>query len=576
MDQQLEGLEYLSRDATGSFAPEDLSDEQRQLGRIAEQFAREEVLPALGRIDDGDHALVVKLLRRSGELGLLGTEVPEAYGGLALDKATNVRIAEKLGQTGSFAVAFMAHTGIGTLPLVYYGTPAQKARYLPALVDGSCPAAYCLTEPNAGSDALGARTRAVRGGDGHWVLDGTKQFITNGGFAGLYTLFARIDGEKLTGFLAERGAPGLTVGPEEKKLGIKGSSTTQIILDGARLPADAVLGEVGQGHKIAFNVLNVGRFKLGAVCVGAAKAALGEGIRYAGLRKQFGAPIATFGAIREKIADGVALTYAAESVAYRLAGLLDARLGGVDPAAPDASERTQAGIEEYAAECAIAKVFCSEVLAEVADEVLQIHGGYGFTREYVAERFYRDERINRIFEGTNEINRLLVPTTLLRRTRSGAQALGGATAPASPREGKGPLGAERAALALLKAAFRATLHEATGRFGAKLKDEQEILLALADVAIQAFAGESAVLRAEGRADGDPRRPRHLAAARAASARAVEAGTTAARRALSLLGGADGAPAIATLRELATYLPRGVREAKHELAAWACESDAYPF
>jgi butyryl-CoA dehydrogenase len=573
MDQQLEGLEYLRRDATRSFTPEDLSDEQRQLGRIAEQFAREEVLPALARIDDGDHALVVALLRRSGELGLLGTEVPEVYGGLALDKATNVLIAEKLGQTGSFAVAFMAHTGIGTLPLVYYGTPAQKARYLPALVDGTCPAAYCLTEPNAGSDALGARTRAERGGDGHWVLDGTKQFITNGGFAGLYTLFARIDGERLTGFLAERGAPGLTVGPEEKKLGIKGSSTTQIVLDGARLPPDSLLGEAGQGHKIAFNVLNVGRFKLGAVCVGAAKAALGEGIRYAGLRKQFGAAIATFGAIREKIADGVALTYASEAVAYRLAGLLDARLAGVDPAAPDASERTQAGIEEYAAECAIAKVFCSEVLAEIADEVLQIHGGYGFTREYAAERFYRDERINRIFEGTNEINRLLVPATLLRRARSGARA---PDAAGPLRDAAGPLGAERKVIAGLKAAFRAILHDATERFGAKLKDEQEVLLALADVAIQAFGGESAILRAEARPETDGRRPLHLAAARVASFRAVEAGAAAARRAVSLLGAGAATPAVEALHRVATYLPTGLREAKRELAGAACEAEVYPF
>ncbi len=580
MEQQLEGLQYLFRESGAGrcFAPEDLSEEQRQLGGIAERLAREEVVPVLNRIDEGDHALVARLLRRSGELGLLGTEVPEEYGGLALDKATNVLIAEKLGHTGSFAVAFMAHTGIGTLPLVYYGTAAQKARYLPGLVDGTCPAAYCLTEPNAGSDALGARTRATRGPDGGWTLDGTKQFITNGAFAGLYTIFARIDGEKFTGFLAERGTSGLTVGPEEKKLGIKGSSTTQIILEGARVPADNLLGEVGQGHKIAFNVLNVGRFKLGAVCVGAAKGALGEGIRYAALRKQFGVPIASFGAIREKVADCVALTYGAEAVAYRLAGLLDARLGTVDPATPDASVQTQAGVEEYAAECAIAKVFCSEALAEVADEVIQIHGGYGFTREYAAERYYRDERINRLFEGTNEINRLLVPMTLLRRTKAdalGLAAVKAAEVAGSEVSGSGALGPERRAIAALKAVFLAALREATTRFGAKVKEEQEVLLALADVAIQVFAAESAILRAERRSgDADARRSLHAAAARALTFRAFEASATATRRALCLAGAAE-VPAVIT-RLHAAYLPRELRDAKRTLAEAAFAAEAYPF
>ncbi len=582
MDGKLEGLEYLFRESAAGrcFAPEDLSEEQRQLGAIAEKFAREEVAPVLSRIDEGEHDLVVRLLRRSGELGLLGTEVPEEYGGLALDKATNVLIAEKLGHTGSFAVAFMAHTGIGTLPLVYYGTAAQKAKYLPALVDGTCPAAYCLTEPNAGSDALGARTRASRAPDGGWTLDGTKQFITNGGFAGLYTIFARIDGEKFTGFLAERNTPGLTIGPEEKKLGIRGSSTTQIILESARIPAENLLGEAGQGHKIAFNVLNVGRFKLGAVCVGAAKGALREGILYAGLRKQFGVPIGRFGAIREKIADCVALTYAAEAVAYRLAGLLDARLALIDPASPGASERTQAGVEEYAAECAIAKVFCSEALADVADEAVQIHGGYGFTREYVAERYYRDERINRIFEGTNEINRLLVPTTLLRRTRGDALGLAAARAgeaAIATASAGGALAPEREAVAALKAAFLGALRDAAGRFGAKVKEEQEVLLALADVAIQVFAAESAILRAERRSgDADARRSLHAAAARVATFRAFESGATAARRALCLAGAAETPASIARLHEVAGYLPKELRDAKRQLAEAAYAAEAYPF
>ena len=492
------GLGYLIADARcdETFTPEDLTDDQRQMAAVAEQLVRQEILPQLKTIDGQDFDAVVRLLKRCGELGLLGVDVPENYGGLALDKATSALIAEKMGPSGSFGVAYMAHTGIGTLPLVYYGTAEQKEKYLSALVSGDVPAAYCLTEPGAGSDALGVRTVATRTADGaRFALEGTKQFITNGGFAKLYTVFARADREHFTAFLVDRDTPGLTVGPEEKKLGIKGSSTTQIILEGAEVPAGNVLGEIGKDHKIAFNVLNVGRYKLAALAMGAAKAALAEAVRYANARKQFGTPIASFGAVREKLADMSAAVYAAESLVYRIAGLIDARLATIPADGPDHSVLVQRAIEEYAGECAIAKVYCSEALAEVADEALQIHGGYGYTQEYEAERYYRDERINRIFEGTNEINRLLVPVTLLRRAEAPLQE---AVARARDALGGGvpPAGGDRAALAGMKTAFLASIGAAADRLGARLKDEQEVLLPLADVAIQVLAAESALLRAE--------------------------------------------------------------------------------
>ncbi len=586
-NEMLDGLEFLLAESSpeATFVPEDLGEDRRQIGAVAERFAREEVLPRLKRIDGGDHAEVVRLLRRCGELGLLAADVPEAYGGLALDKVTNALIAEKLGDTGSFGVAFMAHSGIGTLPLVYYGTEAQKARWLPGLASGETPAAYCLTEPGAGSDAMGARAVATRSPDGaHFVLDGTKQFITNGSFAHLYTIFAKVDREHFTAFLVERGTEGLTAGPEERKLGIKGSSTTQIVLDGAKVAAANVLGEIGKGHKIAFNVLNVGRFKLGAITMGTAKAAFAAGLRYAGVRKQFGVPISSFGAIREKLADMAAAIFAAESLVYRLAGLVDRRLASLAKDVPADAEAAQRAVEAYAAECAIAKVFCSEVLAVVADETLQIHGGYGFTQEYEAERYYRDERINRIFEGTNEINRILVPTTLLRRGAKGglplreamaraADALRGASALAAT----GPLAAERSSVMALKTVLLASLGAAVRRFEGKLEREQEVLLALADVAIQIFAAESAILRAEkARAARHEAAPLMEAAARAVAFAAAEAGGTAARRAAFLAGGDEAASLAGAVHRLARYDAIGLREAKARLADAALAGERYPF
>jgi butyryl-CoA dehydrogenase len=416
------GAEYLFTDASAAdvFTPEDVNDEQRQIAKTTEAFVAEEVMPVYERLEHQEPGLARALMGKAGEAGLLMIDVPEAYGGLELDKVTSMLAADRMGAAGAFSVSYSAHTGIGTLPLVYYGTPAQKDRYLPRIASGEWVAAYCLTEPGAGSDAMGGTTTAVLSPDGkHYLLEGTKQFITNGGFADLFTVFAKIDRKHFTAFLVERTFEGVTIGPEEKKLGIKGSSTTQVILEGAKVPVENVLGEIGKGHKIAFNVLNVGRYKLGAATNGAARKVLGVGAAYANQRKQFGVPISSFGAIREKLADRTADFFASEALVFRLAGMIDDRLATIPKDAPRYYETYQAAIEEYAIECAVAKVFCSEVLADVVDDVVQIHGGYGFTQEYPAERYYRDERINRIFEGTNEINRILVPSTVLRRAAKG-------------------------------------------------------------------------------------------------------------------------------------------------------------
>ncbi len=405
--------------ATSIFVPEDFSSEQRQIAETTEDFVKKEILPNLERIEEQDFAFVVDRMRQCAELGLFLTEVPEAYGGLELDKATNMLLIEKMAAAGSFAITYGGQTGIGLLPLVYYGSADQKERYLDKLASGEWIAAYALTEPDCGSDPLSARTTATLSADGrYYILNGTKQFITNSSFADLFTVFAKIDGKHFSAFLVEKGSAGFSVGKEEQKMGLKGSSTTSLALQDVPVPVANLLGEAGKGHKIAFNVLNVGRLKVAATCTGMAKEALAAAASYAVERKQFGKPIGSFGAIQEKLADMVAATFAAETTAYRVAGLLDQRIATLDPG-EDYYERYQKGIEEYATECAIAKVFCSERLDQVVDHAVQIHGGYGYIRDYPVERYYRDARIQRIFEGTNEINRILIPTMLLRRAERG-------------------------------------------------------------------------------------------------------------------------------------------------------------
>jgi len=571
------------------FTPEDFTDEQRQIGHTVEQFLENEILPVREELEHQQFEHAVTLMQRCGELGLLMMDAPEEYGGLELDKATSMLAAEKIAPAGSFSVVYAAHTGIGTLPLVYYGTKEQKDRYLDKLISGEWIAGYCLTEPDSGSDALGARTTATLSADGrHYLLNGTKQFTTNGSIASLYTVFAKVDREQFTAFLVERTTEGLTVGAEEKKLGIKGSSTTQIVLENAKVPVENVLGEIGKGHKIAFNVLNVGRFKLGAAVTGAAKAALKDGIKYANLRKQFGQPIASFGAIKEKIADLSAEIFASESLIYRLAGLIDDRLATIPKDTPDYYAAYQRGIEEYAIECAIAKVFCSEVLADVVDEVVQIHGGYGFIQEYPAERYYRDERINRIFEGTNEINRLLIPGLLLARAMKGEiplqrEALNAFEALMTPSyeevDDSVPFAAEKALLGNLKQAFLVIAGTGAQKFMAKIKDEQELLLAVADVAINVFAIESAVLRAEKMLPklSDARKSAVTAAVRVFTFATTEKTATAARKAAFYMEEGDQLTLLlAAVRRFTKYDASGLLTAKRTLAAAAIEAEKYIF
>ena len=587
----LHGGEYLIAETpcAAVFTPEDFSDEQRAIAATTEQFVDTEILPKIEEIDQQNFDLVVAGMKQCGELGLLMIDAPEEYGGLELDKATSMLVGEKIGPSGAFSVAYAAHTGIGTLPLVYYGTAAQKEKYLLKLVTGEWLSAYCLTEPGSGSDALGATANATLSADGtHYLLNGTKQFITNGGFADLFIVFAKIDKQHFSCFLVEKTFPGLIVGAEEKKMGIKGSSTTQIILDNCQVPSDNLLGEVGKGHKIAFNVLNVGRFKLGACVTGAAKHALKEALGYANERKQFGQTIASFGAIQEKLANLAADIFAAESLVYRLAGLLDDKLATIDKGIDNYYVAYQKGIEDYSIECAISKVFCSDVLARTVDEVVQIFGGYGFCSEYPAERFYRDERINRIFEGTNEINRLLITGMVLKKSLKGelplqAEALKAFEALMTPSfeelDESIPFIAEKTLLKNLKTLFLILSGSAAQKFMQKLPDEQEILLAAADLAIQIFAIESCVLRAEKILPSlTESKQQHLqAAVKTFSFNASEEAASAAKKCAYYIEEGDNLTMLLSgVRRFTKYDATGLLQAKRTLAAASIDAVKYIF
>jgi alkylation response protein AidB-like acyl-CoA dehydrogenase len=566
------------------FTPEDFTSEQRQIAATTETFINNEIFPDLERMEEQDFALVVEKLRGCAELGLFLVDIPEEFGGLELDKATSMLIAEKLGPTGSFAITCTGQTGIGSLPLVYYGTPQQKERYLAQLTTGECIAAYCLTEPDCGSDPLSARTTATLSADGScYLLNGVKQFITNAAFADLFTVFAKIDGQHFSAFLVERGMAGLSIGNEEKKMGLKGTSTAQVVLQNVCVPAGNLLGEAGKGHKIAFNVLNIGRLKLAATVTGAAKGAFSEAAKYAVERKQFGQPLASFGAIREKLADMASTLFAAESLLYRVAGLLDERLTTLDRTGDDYYERYQKAIEEYAGECAMAKVFCSNTLALVVDEALQIHGGYGYIKDYPIERYYRDERVNRIFEGTNEINRLLIPTLLFRRADSGGLDLWEKVRSvlkelhSEGTEGEEkltPFCTEFSLLARLKKLFLLLL----AALGENRK-EQEILLALGDMIIGIFALESVLLRADkGVCDASERKKTLLQAVvkSAAFTLAAQVQLNAARCAAYGVQGSDLAPLQKAIAALGAYPVAGLLEAKQQLADATSVSGGYPF
>jgi alkylation response protein AidB-like acyl-CoA dehydrogenase len=487
-------------EAGSVFTPEQLSDEHRAIREAVTAFVDKEVAPRRDQVEGKDYATHRALLEKLGADGFLGIDVPEQYGGAGLDRISSLVVNEAISTAGSFAVTYAAHTGIGTLPVVFFGTDAQKQRYLPGLADGTRVGAYCLTEPAAGSDAMSIRTRANRLPDGRWQLDGTKQFITNAGFADLFTVYAKIDGEAFSAFLVERDTPGLSIGPEEEKMGLHGASTCPVTLDGVVVPEDALLGEPGKGHRIAFNVLNVGRFKLGAATLGGMRPALAIATRYAGERMAFGRKLADFPLIGAKLATIAARTYAVESSVYRIGGLLEGSLAAAeDASSPDA---IRAALEEYAVECSIAKVLASEELGYVVDELVQIHGGYGYIEEYPAAGYYRDARIHRIWEGTNEINRLLIPGTLLKRAMTGRLDLLGPAQRATDAlmggdlpEFDGAFAAEQSAVANARTATLLLAGAAVQRYGTSLENEQEILAGLADLAIDLFAMESSLERA---------------------------------------------------------------------------------
>lgn len=485
------------------FTPEDFTEEQRMIAQTTSDFVNGEVVPHLDEIEHKNFDLVVGLLRKAGGLGLLSVDIPEKYEGLGLDKVCSMLVAENLARSGSFSVTHGGHTGIGTWPIIYFGTEAQKKHYLPKLATGELIAAYALTEPGSGSDALNAKTRAVLSEDGkHYILNGTKMWITNAGFADVFITFAKIDGEKFSCFIVERAFPGVTHGKEEHKMGIRGSSTCTVELNDAKVPVENLLGEVGKGHLIAFNVLNMGRFKLGAGCVGGAKISIKEAIKYANERTQFNKPISSFGAIKHKLAEMAIRCYAVESMTYRTAGMIDDALEGLDP---DDSTGIMKGIEEYAIECSIMKVFGSEMLGYVVDEMVQVFGGYGYSEEYPAERAYRDARINRIFEGTNEINRMLIPGMLLKRAMKGelpimkaAQALMEEllSFPSMDEDEEGILAEEAKLVRNAKKVALMVAGSAAQKYMAKLNDQQELLIGAADTLMEIYAMESMILRTQ--------------------------------------------------------------------------------
>jgi alkylation response protein AidB-like acyl-CoA dehydrogenase len=579
------GGEFLLRDTghTRIMAPEHFSAEQKAYYETALKFSRNEVLPRSAQIEKKDFALMRELMLKAGEIGLLSIDIPEAYGGLGLDKTTSMMVAEAKTLHGSWSITFGGHVGIGSLPMVWYGTHAQKQKYLPKVATGEWICAYALTESVSGSDALGARTKAVKSADGkHWVLNGSKQFISNAGFADLFIVFAKVDGDKFTAFIVERNTPGLTVGPEEHKMGLRGSSTCPLVFEDAKVPVENLLGEIGKGHKIAFNILNLGRLKLGGSVLGGMRLVLANALAYARDRKQFDTPILRFGLIREKLARMAVAVYATESMAYRTSGLIDARLVGADKNAPDFDAKTQAAIEEYAIESSILKVFGSEANGLICDDAVQIHGGYGYIEEFPVERAYRDTRINRIFEGTNEINRMLITGMLLKRTMKGelpvfdyaatvAEEIDAKTLP-KPK-GQDALSAETQAAECLKRMALYALKIAAETFGLELDKQQLVLSAISDVMIDAYALDSMITRTRQAAAGGVLDPTRVAMVKLFANQAHVRSFDAARRAVC----SSKAPqAIEKLALLVMYQPYSYAELVETIAAAVEKSSGYPF
>ncbi|MGA8269925.1 MAG: acyl-CoA dehydrogenase family protein [Candidatus Sulfotelmatobacter sp.] len=569
------------------FTPEDFTEQHQLIGQTAEEFAVNEILPNAEKIEHKEFSITRDLLKKAGELGLSAVEIPEAYGGLEMDKVTAAVIADHIAKYAGFATTWGGHTGIGTLPIVYFGTEEQKKKYLPRLASGEIVGAYALSESTSGSDAMNCRTRAQLSADGkHYILNGEKMWITNAGFADLFTVFAKIDGEKFSAFLVEKDVTGFSVGAEEHKMGIRGSSTCPIILNDCKVPAENLLGEIGRGHVIAFNILNIGRFKLGAMCVGGGRVSLENAIGYAKQRKAFGKVIADFGLVREKLANMATLLYVGESLVYRTVGMMDVALGEVDKSGADAIKQARQAIEEYAVECSIIKVWGSEMVDYIVDESLQIYAGYGFVEEYPAERAYRDARINRIFEGTNEINRLIITGFLLKRAMSGQLPLMAAikklmdevlSGPSMSEELEGALAEERKLVGQAKKLGLFAAGAATQKYMQAIQDQQEIMGAIADMTIESYAMESAALRAQKIVEtkGEAAAALPIAMTRVYLSQAMEKVESAAKKIIAAVADGDMLRTqLAILRRLAKYEPFNTIELRQEIAQKVIERGKY--
>jgi alkylation response protein AidB-like acyl-CoA dehydrogenase len=581
------GAAFLLEEVTPEeiFTREDLSDEHRAVGQMVEEFWVNEVEPNLPAIREKKAGVALEVLRKSAKLGLLGISVPEKFGGMEMDLPSVMVVAEVMGRDASYAGWHSAHTGIGSLPILFFGTEAQKEKYLPRLVKGELLAAYALTEPLAGSDALAARTRADLSPDGkHYILNGQKMWITNGGAADVFIVFAKVGGEKFTAFIVERAFGGLTSGAEEHKMGIRGSSTTAIYFDNVKVPVENLLGEIGRGHVIAFNILNIGRLKLGPAVMGAAKSILSASIRYAKQRKAFGVPIASFGAMQHKLAEMAIRIFATESMAWRAVGMIEAQLSSAGHRASDSARAELKAVEEYAAECSMVKVFAAEMLDYVADEGVQIHGGYGFHQDYMVERAYRDARINRLFEGTSEINRLVISGMPLKRAARGMlplleaarkalrETLDRPDSPASSHANDEEMHLVRNAKAI--ALF--SLGVADGRYAGELEKQQEIVMSLSDIFMETFAMESTLLRCR----------KQAAAGESGAASAIcsvflrDAMTRVQAAAQMILGGCSAGSELhrqmAALRSLAEHDPVNAIALRHSIAQELLDRERYLF
>ncbi|ANT57921.1 acyl-CoA dehydrogenase family protein [Bacillus altitudinis] len=568
------------------FTPEDFSDEHQMIGKTTEDYILQDVVPHIDQIENHEFEHSVRLLKKAGELGLLGADVPEEFGGLGLDKISSAIITEKFARAGSFSLSYGAHVGIGSLPIVLFGNQSQKEKYLPGLASGETIAAYALTEPGSGSDALGAKTTAVLNEAGtHYVLNGEKQWITNSAFADVFVVYAKIDGEHFSAFIVEKDFPGVKTGPEEKKMGIKGSSTRTLILEDAEVPKENLLGEAGRGHVIAFNILNIGRYKLAVGTIGASKRVIQLSAEYANQRKQFKTPISQFSLIGEKAANMSAKLYAMESAVYRTVGLFEQRMGLLSDEEQKDGKQIAQSIAEYAIECSLCKVLGSETLDYIVDEGVQIHGGYGFMQEYEVERAYRDSRINRIFEGTNEINRLLVPGTFLKKAMKGelpllqkAQTLQEELMMMMPEEpGDQPLDQEKYLLSHAKKIALMVSGMAAMKYGKALDKEQEILVNIADIVNELFAAESAVLRTEKAiaASGAEKNAQKLAYTQIFTQEAFLKIEAHAKESLIAMEEGDALRmSLSALRKLTRFTPMNVIAKKREVAKRIFEAEKY--